>query len=206
MAEQQAEQDLEDVEDEERSILGDLLDLAESVLCSVFLVFLVFTFLFRIATVEGASMYPTLIHGDRLVVSELGYTPCRGDVVIINARNSYQPDASGNVVESEGLNKLIVKRIIATGGQSVDIDFDTGIVMVDGQALNESYISTLTTRDEGGMQFPVTVPEGYVFVLGDNRGISKDSRHPSVGFIPESDIMGKVLLRVFPLGEFGKIS
>lgn len=202
MAEQQPEQNRENVE---RSILGDLLDLIESILCSVFLVFLVFTFLFRIATVEGASMVPTLVNGDRLIISELGYTPQQGDVVIINARKSYQLDSAQQVVESEGLNKLIVKRIIALGGQKVDIDFNTGTVMVDDQVLQEGYINTLTTRDEGGMQFPVVVPEGYVFVLGDNRDISKDSRHPNVGFVPESEIMGKALLRVFPLDKFGKV-
>lgn len=202
MAEQQPEQNREDVE---RSILGDLLDLIESILCSVFLVFLVFTFLFRIATVEGASMVPALVNGDRLIISELGYTPQQGDVVIINARKSYQLDSAQQVVESEGLNKLIVKRIIALGGQKVDIDFNTGTVMVDDQVLQEGYINTLTTRDEGGMQFPVVVPEGYVFVLGDNRDISKDSRHPNVGFVPESEIMGKALLRVFPLDKFGKV-
>lgn len=202
MAEQQPEQNREDVE---RSILGDLLDLIESILCSVFLVFLVFTFLFRIATVEGASMVPALVNGDRLIISELGYTPQQGDVVIINARKSYQLDSAQQVVESEGLNKLIVKRIIALGGQKVDIDFNTGTVTVDDQVLQEGYINTLTTRDEGGMQFPVVVPEGYVFVLGDNRDISKDSRHPNVGFVPESEIMGKALLRVFPLDKFGKV-
>lgn len=202
MTEQQPEQTPENTG---KGILGDLLDLAESVLCSVFLVFLVFTFLFRIATVEGASMLSTLTSGDRLIISEIGYTPARGDVVIINARRGYQLDANLNLVETEGLNKLIVKRIIAMGGQKVDIDFDTGTVTVDDQVLYEPYISTPTTRDEGGMQFPVVVPEGYVFVLGDNRGISKDSRHPSVGFVPESDIMGKVLLRVFPFDEFGTI-
>ena len=202
MAEQQPEQNREGVE---RSILGDLLDLIESILCSVFLVFLVVTFLFRIATVEGASMVPTLVNGDRLIISELGYTPQQGDVVIINARKSYQLDSAQQVVESEGLNKLIVKRIIALGGQKVDIDFNTGTVMVDDQVLQEGYINTLTTRDEGGMQFPVVVPEGYVFVLGDNRDISKDSRHPNVGFVPESEIMGKALLRVFPLDKFGKV-
>lgn len=202
MAEQQPEQNREGVE---RSILGDLLDLIESILCSVFLVFLVFTFLFRIATVEGASMVPTLVNGDRLIISELGYTPQQGDVVIINARKSYQLDSAQQVVESEGLNKLIVKRIIALGGQKVDIDFNTGTVTVDDQVLQEGYINTLTTRDEGGMQFPVVVPEGYVFVLGDNRDISKDSRHPNVGFVPKSEIMGKALLRVFPLDKFGKV-
>ena len=202
MDEQQPEQNREDVE---RSILGDLLDLIESILCSVFLVFLVFTFLFRIATAEGASMVPTLVYGDRLIISELGYTPQQGDVVIINARKSYQLDSAQQVVESEGLNKLIVKRIIALGGQKVDIDFNTGTVTVDDQVLQEAYINTLTTRDEGGMQFPVVVPEGYVFVLGDNRDISKDSRHPNVGFVSESEIMGKALLRVFPLDKFGKV-
>lgn len=150
-------------------------------------------------------MVPTLVNGDRLIISELGYTPQQGDVVIINARKSYQLDSAQQVVESEGLNKLIVKRIIALGGQKVDIDFNTGTVTVDDQVLQEGYINTLTTRDEGGMQFPVVVPEGYVFVLGDNRDISKDSRHPNVGFVSESEIMGKALLRVFPLDKFGKV-
>ncbi len=187
------------------SVLDDICDLAESVLVSVFVVLLLFTFVFKVATVEGDSMKQTLHDGDRLILSDINYTPEYGDVVIINSWDAYLFDANGNPVAGEGLNKRVVKRIIATGGQTLDIDFKTGTVTVDGAVLDEPYINNPTTRDEGAFTYPITIPEGYVFVLGDNRGVSKDSRHPNVGLVAEVDIVGKVLLRVYPFSDFGTI-
>lgn len=185
--------------------LNDICDLIESVLVSVFVVLLLFTFVFKVATVEGDSMKQTLHDGDRLILSDIGYTPAYGDVVIINSWNAYLFGANGQPTACEGLNKRVVKRVIATGGQELDIDFSTGTVTVDGVVLEEDYINSPTTRDEGAFDYPITIPEGYVFVLGDNRGVSKDSRHPNVGLVKEEDIVGKVFLRVYPFSAFGKI-
>ena len=99
----------------------------------------------------------------------------------------------------------MVKRIIALGGDTVDIDFETGAVTLNGAVLEEPYISAPTTTGYD-VEFPVTVPEGCVFVMGDNRPRSLDGRSTEVGFIDERDILGKVLLRVFPLSSFGKIA
>ncbi|MBR6760958.1 MAG: signal peptidase I [Oscillospiraceae bacterium] len=184
-----------------KGILGDVCDLMESIITSVFVVLLVFTFLFCVATVEGESMLPTLRDDDRLVVTMLD-KPEPGDVIIVDSRTSGTFQQNGELVLGDGLGKRIVKRLIAVGGQKVMIDFAEGIVYVDDVPLQEDYTSTLTTRDEGAFTYPITVPEGYVFVLGDNRSISKDSRHPEVGLIPESDIVGKVWLRVYPLMDF----
>lgn len=188
-----------------QSFLDDLADMAESVIYAVFLVLLIFTFLFRIATVEGTSMVPTLQEDDRLVVSNLLYKPEQGDIIIINSENShlFADDSQTEVAEAPGLGKRIVKRIIAVEGQTVDIDFDLGIVYVDGNQIYESYIADLTTRNEGAFDYPITIPEGYMFVMGDNRLWSKDSRHPEVGLISNDDVMGHVILRISPFDNFG---
>ena len=91
----------------------------------------------------------------------------------------------------------IIKRVIATEGQTVDIDFEAGTVYVDGVALEEDYTYTLTTNEEG-MTFPLTVDEGCIFVMGDNRGRSKDSRDPEIGLIDEREVLGKAVFLVFP--------
>ena len=101
--------------------------------------------------------------------------------------------------------KPLIKRIIALEGQAVDIDFKTGVVTVDGQVLDEPYISTPTTVYEG-VDFPVTVPEGTVFVMGDNRQNSTDSRSEMVGFIDTRYILGKAIFRIFPFNTFGLLS
>lgn len=185
--------------------LCDILDIAECVISAAFVIILIFTYLIHIASVQGTSMVPTLEENDRLLVSALGYTPETGDVVVIDNQSAYTYSEDGNLVQNNGLEKSIVKRIIAVGGQTIDFDFEEGIVYVDGEALDEPYISEATTRDEGAFEYPLEIPEGYVFVLGDNRNISKDSRHPEVGLIPEDEIVGKVLLRVYPFSDFGRI-
>ena len=182
--------------------LLDALDLMETVCVSAFLIMLLFSFVLGHATVEGDSMLPTLTSGERLLVSRLDHSYETGDILILNSRTAYTFNADGALEASDGLGKCIVKRLIAVGGQTVNIDFSAGVVYVDDRALDEPYTSTLTTRDEGAFSYPLTVPEGYVFVLGDNRSISKDSRHPDVGLIPESDIVGTVWLRFFPFQTF----
>lgn len=187
-----------------REAVGDVMDTCESVVVAMFVVLLIFTYLFSVAVVEGDSMLPTLQDADRLLLINFA-DPEPGDVVVLNSDSAYTFDAAGQLREDGGLGKKIVKRLIAEANQTVDIDFAAGIVYVDGKPLAEPYTSTLTTRDEGAFTYPITVPEGYVFVLGDNRSVSKDSRHPDVGLIPEEDIVGKVWLRVYPLDDFTKV-
>jgi len=150
----------------------------------------VFIFLFRVVNVVGSSMVPTLAESDKIIISNVFYTPKYGDIVVIR-KESFGEEA-------------IVKRVIATGGQTIDIDFDTGTVTVDGQVLQEDYIAELT-REPENFTGAVTVPEGSVFVMGDNRNKSTDSRSSLIGLVDEREILGKALLRLFPLSGFGSV-
>lgn len=185
--------------------LDDILDMIESAIAVILVVVMFFTYIIRIAVVDGKSMSPTLETDDKLIVRSIGYTPEDGDVVVINNEKTHLISESGKVVEGDGLEKVIVKRIIAKGGQTIDIDFENGIVTVDGRQLDEKYISEPTTRDEYAFTYPLTVPEGYVFVMGDNRNLSMDSRHPEIGLVPEESIVGEAVFRFYPFGKFGGI-
>ncbi|MBQ7131000.1 MAG: signal peptidase I [Oscillospiraceae bacterium] len=170
-----------------KALVNDILDIVESVISSVFVVLLIFTFLFKIATVSGTSMVDTLNDGDKLIISDLFYEPEYGDIVILN-----QP-INGN--------DYIVKRIIATEGQTVNIVYsDSGIgsVYVDGVLLEEDYIRETMLN---GKDMTIKVGEGQVFVMGDNRNHSTDGRF--FGPISEEKIVGKVIIRYFPSFKFG---
>ncbi len=149
-------------------------------------ILLVFLLLFRVIVVSGDSMYATLWDGDYLLLlSNLFYNdPQQGDIVVIS-KQSFDDGSP------------IVKRVIALEGQTVDIDFENGIVYVDGDPLEEDYIHNLTTDSEG-VAFPLTVEEGCVFVLGDNRAVSKDSRNPEIGQIDTREILGKAIFLMLP--------
>lgn len=190
MAKYELNYEVLDEEEKKVSSSENLFEWVETLVIAFFAVILFFTFVFRLAAVNGESMLPTLVDKDRLIVSYLFYTPENGDIVIVNNDNP-------------ALEKVLVKRVIATEGQTVDIDFDSGEVKVDGKVLQEDYINNLTLLDEGGHDYPVTVPENCVFVMGDNRMNSTDSRSDLVGFVPEDEILGKVILRIFPFSRFG---
>lgn len=160
-----------------------------------------FVFFFRLVGVSGSSMYPTLVDHDYLLLESnfLCSDAEAGDIVVLRV----------DCFEDEG---PIVKRVIATGGQTVDIDFETGEVFVDGVLQQEQYIFEPTYRsyEEMGLalEYPVTVPEGSVFVMGDNRNHSADSRYSPCGCVETSRILGKVLMIVLPgqqTNEFGEI-
>ena len=165
-----------------------------TLVCVVLATVLVFTLVVRIVRVDGQSMRETLQNGDILLTvnRHLAGELKAGDIVVI--KKEYFEDG-----------KPIVKRIIATEGQTVDIDFDEGVVYVDGQALEEDYIREPTYLDEG-LEFPITVPEGCLFLLGDNRNNSMDSRYPDLGPVDVRCVIGKAVVLVFPgkTAETGK--
>ena len=154
---------------------------------------LVFLLLFRVVVVSGTSMNSTLLDGDYLLLlsSTFYQDPQYGDIIVAS-KESFDNGAP------------IVKRVIATEGQVVDIDFIKGVVYVDGVALDEPYTLTPTTVSEG-MRFPLTVEEGCLFVMGDNRNGSKDSRHPEIGLVDKREVLGKVFFLFVPGTNEGEV-
>ncbi len=179
------------------SIFKDFLDMVESVLISGFIVMLLFGFVLRPVKVDGSSMIPTLYHMDQLLMVSIFYQPAYGDIVVVNGDYAtlFSDEAQTVTCETEGTDINLIKRVIATEGQTVDIDFATGNITVDGKLLDQSYITLKPIRNDGAFTYPMTVPEGYCFVMGDNRNGSMDSRHPSVGLIAEELVLGHVVLR-----------
>lgn len=188
-----------------KTVFFNLFDLLETFSYALVIMMVVFVFVLRVVTVDGTSMENTLHHQDRLVLSDMFFTPSTGDIVVI---------------DTDGVNglseKFIIKRVIAVGGQHVEIDYTYWTVKVDGVVLNEDYIKhspglmnkgnfdgaeEVVTHPDGSQSF--TVPEGTVFVMGDNRNGSTDSR--MVGFLEEERILGRVLLRLFPWDVFGRV-
>ena len=164
----------------------DLYEWVQSLVGSVLVVVAIFTFVIRMMGVDGHSMLNTLQHGDRLLVvnSMLYHDYKYGDIVILRKNGVFDDDP-------------IVKRVIAVEGQTVDIDFAEGIVYVDGEALEEDYIREPTYTAEG-TEFPLTVPEGSIFVMGDNRNGSSDSRDYRLGTVDTRYVIGKAAFLIFP--------
>ena len=173
-------------DEEELSWQESLLMTLHDVVGLVAVVVVVFVLLFRIVVVSGSSMYNTLWHNDYLLVMSNvlcgSYDP--GDIIVAS-KDSFND------------GEPIIKRVIATEGQTVDIDFGAGVVYVDGQALEEEYTYTPTNVSEG-VAFPLTVAEDCIFVMGDNRNRSRDSRYPDIGMVDEREVLGKAVLLIFP--------
>ncbi|MBE6779451.1 MAG: signal peptidase I [Ruminococcaceae bacterium] len=177
----------------------ELVEWLGVVASALIIVVILFGFVFRVAVISGDSMKNTLFGGDVVVITNLNCTPKEGDIVVVSRNAENSPES----MREE--NGPIIKRVIATEFQEVNIDFETGIVYVDNVPLNEPYISTPTV-DQYDVKFPVTVPEGCIFVLGDNRGVSLDSRSSRIGdggMIDTRYVLGHAVYRVFPFNRMG---
>ena len=175
------------VEDTENERTVAVYEWVEAAIFALVCVVLVFTFLFRIVGVDGESMQTTLMDHDRLILTRLNYTPERGDIVDIN-RYTQEP---------------LVKRVIAKGNDTLDIDAQTGEVLLNGKVLDEPYLDDFQRTDPMEFQGPITIPEGYVFVMGDNRLNSHDSRKRDISCVSEKDLMGKAVFRLWPFSHIG---
>lgn len=172
------------------TVKAEIYDWLEIIVTAVLACVLIFVFFARTIGVIGSSMERTLSGDDRVIISNLFYTPEYGDIVVLRKQSF--------------MEEPVIKRVIATEGQTLEIDFDEGTVYVDGVALIEDYTAARThiVDDYSG---PVTVPEGHVYVMGDNRNESRDSRDRDLGVVDNRYIMGRVLLRVWPFDKIGTV-
>ena len=164
--------------------------LREIVIC-IAIITTVFVFFVRLVSVSGWSMFPTLNDGDKvaLISNFISQDYDQGDIVVL--------------LQERFKNEPLIKRVIATAGQTVDIDYVNGVVYVDGQALEESYVAA-PIHVQGTIELPATVPEDCIFVLGDNRNESADSRYVQIGMIDTRQVMGEVIWVVWPFSSIGK--
>lgn len=182
-----------------KTVLYYVYSWIQPVLFALAVLILVSTFLGRLIGVDGDSMLPTLHNGDMLVLQSVGYAPKSGDVVVLSTP-TFRDGAA------------LVKRVIATGGQRLDIDYGTGKVYVDGVELEEDYLGEKMREPSfvDHYDYPITVPEGCVFVMGDNRNNSSDSRYTSpsqsIGMVDQRRVLGRVLWILFPFDHFGGIA
>ena len=185
-------------------VKADIYDWIEVFVSALAIVVIMLSFVLRIATVKGHSMERTLSDSQVVVMSNMFYTPAQGDIIVIQQNGGY-------------FETPIVKRVIATGGQTLSIDFEKWEVKVDGNVVDESsYVYFRNTSMDVEEYYSVydayldtngvmTVPEGYLFVMGDNRNESSHSRSIYVGFVRESEVLGKVIFRMFPINKIGAV-
>jgi len=171
-------------DDKAARVKMELYDWLQCIVTAIICGVLIFVFFGRTIGVDGRSMLQTLKHNDRVVISNIFYTPKNGDIVVFQS-------------PADQFEHPLVKRVIATANQTIDINFDNGNVFVDGVLLNEPYINTPTTSMHDFRE-PITIPRGFVFVMGDNRNSSTDSRDNVVGLVDTRYILGKVLFILIP--------
>ena len=167
-------------------------DWIQCLLVALIICVLLFMFCVRVIDVIGSSMNPTLVNGEKMLVSGLFYKPKVGDIVVFK-KDEYDP------------NKALVKRVVAVEGQEINMDFENGIVYIDGVAIAEDYISE-PTYNKLDFIGPKTVPEGCVFVMGDNRNASIDSRKAEIGMLDNRQILGRVYFVIYPLSLFRAVT
>lgn len=175
---------------QEKGFLQGFIDWFETLVVSLSVVSVALLFLCSVVYVDGSSMRPGLNHLDRLVIVSAYFPVKRGDVVVVRRES----------------DKPLVKRVIATEGQTVDIDYEKGVVLVNGRELEEPYVledTKISTAET--IPFPAKVPEDHIFVMGDNRNDSQDSRNKDIGMIHKDQLIGRACLRVFPLDQFGLV-
>ena len=176
---------------EEKSGAGEVFEWLESCIFAIVAILLIFTFLFRTATVSGSSMVPTLLDRERLLLQQIGYNdPQYGDIIVIDRTQQQEPP--------------IIKRVIGKAGDEININFFTGDVFRNGELLSEPYINELTATSHD-VEFPVIVPDGCLFVMGDNRNHSADSRMTDIGMIDLRRVMGKATFRFLPFSKIGAV-
>lgn len=164
---------------------ASIYEWVHSLVFAVAIVVILLTFFVRLVDVSGTSMLQTLQNRDKVIVSNMLYTPKQGDIVVVSRGAQY--------------SEPIIKRVIATEGQTLSIDFKKESVIVDGVELKEDYIQGHTHKEDGDI--PKVIPKGKVFVLGDNRGVSMDSRSKAIGLIDVKNIIGKAEVVVFPFND-----
>ena len=189
--EKKAAEKAEEAVEQQESMRVDLYAWIQSLMTALVICMAIFIFIIRVIDVSGSSMFPTLHDGDKMLVSNLFYTPHAGDVVVFKT-DRYDPE------------RALVKRVIATEGQEISIDFDRGIVYIDGLPVEEDYIAELT-KTKLDFIGPQTVPEGCMFVMGDNRNASTDSRKKEIGMVDQRMLLGRAYYVIFPLSDTGWI-
>jgi len=171
----------------------EVFEWGQALVSAITLFIMIFAFVVRIIGVEQHSMEPTLSEGDKMLVSNLFYTPKHGDIIMFTKKGLSLAGAG---------DSPLVKRVIAVGGDTIDINFGTREVFINGRVIDEPYIRELTAKRDD-VEFPLVVPKGHVFVMGDNRNQSLDSRSSRVGLVDNRYILGRVYMRIFPFNNIG---
>ncbi len=203
------------------SVGKEIFEWFYTIAIALIIAFAIKAFLFDVVRVDGSSMFPTLENNDRLIVTKLGYEPKQGDIIILDSSYKNREEYYDKLAQYKNKEKLsamdkflnlkdlpknlkkryYVKRVIALPGQTVDLK--DGKVYVDGELLDEPYYSGITQSIDATVEYPITVEDDMVFVMGDNRPHSKDSRSSELGQVPYEAVLGKAQLRIWPLNDIG---